>query len=266
MTDWTGNGPNCVEMSSGAYVDIIDPQPHTIRLDDIAHHLAQSNRYNGAPNRPLSVAEHTLLVADRCRAWGCNPPTILRALHHDDAEAYLGDIVRPVKAHMPEYKAVEARLEDAIWSALNLPTEGVNFTAISNADDWAIAAESWHLMPSRGRGWFCEGMYDPDDAANPPATAWLLPGSGLNAQLAERIWLAQHHRWSMVVAGVPFDDERWHDSRKVLSDDLAARNARPVSLRELVRQLLSAHMAGGDLVPHLNALEDACGLRQQDGS
>lgn len=66
-------------------------------LDDIAHHLALTNRYNGGTCRPYSVAEHSLLVADIAEREGASPIVQLAALMHDAHEAYVGDLSSPIK-------------------------------------------------------------------------------------------------------------------------------------------------------------------------
>lgn len=67
-------------------------------LHDIAHHLAQINRFNGACARPYSVAEHSLLVERIGQQRGASPITRLALLMHDAHEAYAGDATRPQQA------------------------------------------------------------------------------------------------------------------------------------------------------------------------
>lgn len=194
-------GPHHMETASGRYVDLLTPDPATLVLDDVAHHLAQVNRYTGAARRPMSVAEHAVLVADRLRSQGHGAVTILRGLHHDDGEAYAGDVGRPLKLALGDtYGEIEAGVEDAIARALNLPG-GADWDAIKAADDWALAAEAWHLLPSRGEGWFVWGLYDPDDHRNPPAEC-RLPFDGWHWTTAKAVWLDQHERWSRIASAV----------------------------------------------------------------
>lgn len=68
-----------------------------IDLQDIAHALAQINRYTGHTSRPYSVAEHSLLVADIAAHHGATPMVQFGALMHDAHEAYTGDVSSPVK-------------------------------------------------------------------------------------------------------------------------------------------------------------------------
>lgn len=192
-------GPNHMETASGFYLNLLSPDPQWIRVADIAHHLAQINRYTGAARRPMSVAEHAILVADRLRSQGYGADVILRGLHHDDAEAFCGDVGRPLKLALGSaYGEIEARLDAAVVQALRLPKVD-DWTAVKAADDWALAAEAYHLLPSRGRGWFCDGLYDPDDRRNPPAALRLIDRTGPSSATASRLFLAQHRRWRTLV-------------------------------------------------------------------
>jgi hypothetical protein len=67
------------------------------RIDDIAHALAQINRFNGHAKRPYSVAEHSLLVADIAASRGATPAVQLACLLHDAHEAYVSDLHSPAK-------------------------------------------------------------------------------------------------------------------------------------------------------------------------
>jgi hypothetical protein len=187
------NTPGAIETASGRYIDPLNPSRGAVVLDDIAHHLAQINRFSGAARRPMSVAEHTILVADRLRSHGHGAKTILAGLHHDDAEAYLGDICRPVKSALRDiYGPAEDCALRIIWAALSLPDDGtVDWRAIKDADNWALAAEAYHLLPSRGEGWRDAAEYDPDDPHNPPQES-RLPFDGWSWLTAKKVWLAQH--------------------------------------------------------------------------
>jgi hypothetical protein len=67
------------------------------RIEDIAHALAQTNRFNGHAKRPYSVAEHSLLVADIAAGRGATAVVQLACLMHDAHEAYTGDQTSPIK-------------------------------------------------------------------------------------------------------------------------------------------------------------------------
>lgn len=77
------NFQRCVYTFSGQYVDIFDPDPVSIKIVDIAHHLSIINRLNGATRTPYSYAQHSVFVMNAVR-----PEDRLAALLHDAAKAY----------------------------------------------------------------------------------------------------------------------------------------------------------------------------------
>lgn len=87
----------------------LNPRPEDIDIVDIAHALAMQCRYNGHVQRFYSVAEHCVLLSHAVA-----PDNALWALLHDATEAYVGDMVRPLKRSMPDYVAVEDRVMMAI--------------------------------------------------------------------------------------------------------------------------------------------------------
>jgi 5'-deoxynucleotidase YfbR-like HD superfamily hydrolase len=86
-----------VETSTGKYLDMENPTTDAIELEDIAHSLGNICRYNGHCLNYYSVAEHAVFVSTRLERKGYNKIIQLAGLHHDDAEAFLGDIPRPLK-------------------------------------------------------------------------------------------------------------------------------------------------------------------------
>lgn len=99
---------------SGTLVDLSQPNPDDISLDDIAHHLSHMNRFVGGTRIPYSVAEHSALVC-RILMLSKQPWAVCWAgLMHDATEAYLGDISTPLKALLPDYREIEQRWERAI--------------------------------------------------------------------------------------------------------------------------------------------------------
>jgi 5'-deoxynucleotidase YfbR-like HD superfamily hydrolase len=115
-------------MLSGRRLDLLDPSPLDIEIEDIAHGLAFVARWNGQTfgEFPYSVAEHSLLVE---RVYGeitPNAPTKWRlaALLHDAPEYVIGDMISPVKAAVgPGYKAMDARLMEAVHIRFGVPAE-----------------------------------------------------------------------------------------------------------------------------------------------
>lgn len=115
-------------MLSGRRLDLLDPTPVDIELDDIAHGLAFVARWNGQTlgDFPYSVAEHSLLVEDLVRrlAPRTEPRWLLAALLHDAPEYVIGDMISPVKAAVgPGYGELDQRLTAAIHIRFGLPAE-----------------------------------------------------------------------------------------------------------------------------------------------
>lgn len=95
-----------IKTGTGRYHDLLCPESAEISIDDIAIALSKINRFGGHPTRVYSVAEHCLLGADLSM-----PNYALEFLLHDATEAYLGDIVGPLKstAMFDAYRGLEAR-------------------------------------------------------------------------------------------------------------------------------------------------------------
>jgi hypothetical protein len=110
-----------VETFSGRKVDLINPDPEAICIEDIAHHLAMINRYNGATVRPYSVAEHCLILADYLSPSTTTALEGLNVLLHDAAEAYLQDLSPDLKRALPLYKSIEDNMLYYIHGALRVP-------------------------------------------------------------------------------------------------------------------------------------------------
>lgn len=113
-------------MLSGRRLDLLDPSPLDVEIEDIAHGLARVARWNGQTRgaHSFSVAQHSLLV--EAIAGHLNPdwpqPWRLMALLHDAPEYVIGDMISPFKTVMGDaYKGVELRLLSAIHLRFSLP-------------------------------------------------------------------------------------------------------------------------------------------------
>lgn len=113
-------------MLSGRRLDLLDPSPLDIEIEDIAHGLSRVARWNGQTKGPwpFSVAQHCLLVLgvyERLQPRA-EQRWRLAALLHDAAEYVVGDLISPFKAAVgTDYKALEHRLEHAIHLRFGLP-------------------------------------------------------------------------------------------------------------------------------------------------
>jgi uncharacterized protein len=113
-------------MLSGRRLDLLDPSPLDIELEDIAHGLARVARWNGQTQGAhiFSVAQHTLLVEAiaRARTPRLDRSRRLAVLLHDAPEYVIGDMISPFKAVIGDsYKATERRLLGAIHLRFGLP-------------------------------------------------------------------------------------------------------------------------------------------------
>ncbi len=113
-------------MLSGRRLDLLDPSPLDIEVEDIAHGLAFVARWNGQTRGeyPYSVAEHSLLVEQLLGVMAPKTPVKWRlaALLHDAPEYVIGDMISPVKAAVgPGYKALDERLTAAVHLRFGLP-------------------------------------------------------------------------------------------------------------------------------------------------
>lgn len=116
------------KMLSGRRLDLLDPTPVDIEIEDIAHGLAFVARWNGQTygDFAYSVAEHSLLVEVLFGRIMPNAPAKWRlaALLHDAPEYVIGDMISPVKAAVgPGYGALDDRLTAAIHIRFGLPAE-----------------------------------------------------------------------------------------------------------------------------------------------
>jgi 5'-deoxynucleotidase YfbR-like HD superfamily hydrolase len=112
-------------MLSGRRLDLLDPSPLDVEIEDIAHGLARVARWNGQTSGAhiFSVAQHTLLVEAIARRRASLDRSARRAiLLHDAPEYVVGDMITPFKAVIGDsYKAVEHRLLAAIHVRFGLP-------------------------------------------------------------------------------------------------------------------------------------------------
>lgn len=143
---------------SGHKFNFLNPEPTSITIEDIAHALSLQCRFNGHCESFYSVAEHSVKVCNLVEGYGMERDIVLTALLHDAAEAYIGDVVSPVKQLLPEFKKIERDLEERIAERFSLvyPFPDV----VSKADKEALRLEFATLAP------FCG--FNPDKGLSPP--------------------------------------------------------------------------------------------------
>jgi 5'-deoxynucleotidase YfbR-like HD superfamily hydrolase len=131
-------------MLSGRRLDLLDPTPVDVEIEDIAHGLAFVARWNGQTRGdwPYSVAEHSLLVEEIFARTEASPRWRLAALLHDAPEYVIGDMISPVKAAVgPGYAELDARLTAAVHIRFGLPA--VLPVAVKKAIKAADKVSAW---------------------------------------------------------------------------------------------------------------------------
>lgn len=127
MNRGTGAPRAWQRMLSGRRLDLLDPSPLDVEIQDIAHGLARVARWNGQTRgaHAFSVAQHSLLVEQVVVLLGAKTvEEQLYALLHDAPEYVIGDMISPFKSVMGgAYKDVEARLEGAIHMRFGLAAQ-----------------------------------------------------------------------------------------------------------------------------------------------
>ncbi|AZV77703.1 hypothetical protein EBB79_07235 [Parasedimentitalea marina] len=142
-------GPT-IALHSGSYFDFEDPESSNFTIDDVAHGLSQICRFTGQCKRFYSVAEHSVHASHNVPAG-----FEMEALMHDAPEAFVGDISKPLKTLLPDYKIIEDRAEAVVLARFGITpplSPQVKLTdlkmlraeqvkATGNQDVWPIVAE-----------------------------------------------------------------------------------------------------------------------------
>ena len=116
-----------------------DPRPGDFDILEIAHALSNICRFNGHVSRFMSVAEHSVWVS-----MECDPGDAFEGLMHDAAEAYIGDVVRPLKRCLGDYREIEQRVELALAEQFDLRYPWPD--SVRRADDAVLMAERRDLL------------------------------------------------------------------------------------------------------------------------
>lgn len=127
---------------SGRRFNPLNATPDDIYIEDIAHSLSLICRFGGHCKHFYSVGQHSILCAQHV------PPEYqFQALMHDATEAYIGDMVTPLKNQMPKFHQVEDRLWKIIAKKFQLPRELANEVKV--ADRQALGTERRDLLDNR---------------------------------------------------------------------------------------------------------------------
>lgn len=134
------------QTASGNQFFLDDPLEEEVDLEDIATALANQCRYNGHVRTFYSVAQHATEIAIWMEADGYGKETCLAGLHHDSAEAYTGDIISQVKYLIPEFRAMETKVEEVVLRAMGVKLNLYRTAAIKHYDLIALATERRDIL------------------------------------------------------------------------------------------------------------------------
>ncbi|WP_455852723.1 HD family hydrolase [Pantoea endophytica] len=142
--------------NSQKHFSFVDPVREAICIEDIACALSNICRFTGHLDQFYSVAQHSVLCSKLVPA-----KFAFEALMHDAAEAYINDIAAPLKAMLPDYKAIEHRVEMAVRHNFNIPVRMSE--CVKHADMVMLATERRDFDLDDGTVWQClEGITPAD--------------------------------------------------------------------------------------------------------
>tara|TARA_R110000868_G_scaffold157974_1_gene385619 strand:- start:2368 stop:2943 length:576 start_codon:yes stop_codon:yes gene_type:complete len=125
-----------------------------VHLDDIANSLAKQCRYNGHVDNFYSVAEHSVLISLALERDGYDNMTQFTGLHHDDAECYTGDIIKPLKNALADaglsLKKYELDIEEKISQSLGMDWP---WPEVVHGYDRMIVRDEKDALKRGGPGW-----------------------------------------------------------------------------------------------------------------
>lgn len=136
-----------IKLLDGGHFDFLNPSPEAIQINTIAVSLSRECRFGNQSKIVYSVAEHSVLVTRIAKAWSASEDAQRWALLHDAAEAYMGDMTRPLKNLVAGFKVIEKRVELAIAQRFGLtyPIPAI----VKEADLEAEAIEGAKFMNGR---------------------------------------------------------------------------------------------------------------------
>lgn len=136
-----------IQTSTGIAFDLLEPTPEMVDINDIARALSRLCRYTGHTEQFYSVAQHSVLVSNLVP-----PEDALVGLLHDAAEAYVGDVAKPLKVLLGSaYSDVEDRVWRVVAERFGLPVALPQ--SVKDADLRMLQTERLQLLGPEPRPW-----------------------------------------------------------------------------------------------------------------
>ncbi len=139
-----GNETCIMNTRSGNLVDLLNPNPLMFNIQDIAAGLSNQGYFCGQSPCFFSIAQHSLLALHgyyKLFPIPSKDPVALAVLMHDAAEAYVGDLIKPIKNRLPEFSIIENRILQAIGDRFGIDNTLWDSVLVKTADRWAQEKE-----------------------------------------------------------------------------------------------------------------------------
>jgi hypothetical protein len=146
---------NTIRTRSGRYLDLADPKPDQFTMQDIASGLSKICRFGGQLDQWYSVAEHSIHCSNHGRSFEIKKALLL----HDASEAFIGDVVKPLKIMLPAYQEIEERLMAVILEKYGVDTSDETAMAVDMVDKTMLFAEKRYFFRGRAGLWPGEMKY-----------------------------------------------------------------------------------------------------------
>lgn len=148
LYDVHASGDGVFNAASGLLININNPTVDMICIDDVASALSKICRFGGHSNDFYSVAQHSVIVAKLAPGYLCR-----EALLHDATEAYLGDVIKPLKNILgAAYEDIEARFMDIICKKFDLSP--LRLLEVKQYDKQALSLEHEYFIKGDVVTWF----------------------------------------------------------------------------------------------------------------
>jgi uncharacterized protein len=150
---------NTIRVRSGRYLDLLNPQPDQFTLEDIAGALSKICRFGGQIDRFYSVADHCVNCVKLAETWGYSTAQRQAVLMHDAAEAFIGDVVKPLKVLLDAYAEIETQIESVIAVKFSVDF-ALHADAVKRVDRAMLIAERRQFFSKDTAKWTGEETVD----------------------------------------------------------------------------------------------------------